>query len=61
VLAGHVSAHTHKLCQEGGNPLRPGWWRPMRVDDAVTNAVLGLLVYKVRACGIQTPPDSVPC
>ncbi|KIZ03940.1 hypothetical protein MNEG_4020 [Monoraphidium neglectum] len=46
VLAGHVSAHTHKLCQEGGNPLRPGWWRPMRVDDAVTNAVLGLLVYK---------------
>lgn len=47
-LAGHVSAHTGRLCREGGNPLKLRWWRPMQADEAVVDALLGLLVFKVR-------------
>ncbi|KAI8468344.1 MAG: hypothetical protein J3K34DRAFT_523049 [Monoraphidium minutum] len=45
-MAGAAASGARRLCEEGGNPLRPRWWRPAKADSALVDAVLGLLVYK---------------
>ncbi len=46
-LAGQASQHARKLCEVGGNPLRPSWWQPMPVEEAVLDSVLGIIIFKV--------------
>lgn len=48
-LAGTASAHARKLCAQGGNPLRPGFWEPVELEDVALDAVMGVFVFKVRA------------
>lgn len=48
-LAGQASRHAHKLVRTGGNPLKPGFWEPLDLDDVVLDAVLGACIFKVNS------------
>lgn len=54
-LAGQASKHAHKLVRTGANPMKPGFWEPLDLDDVLLDAVLGVCIFKVRAARLFSP------